>query len=295
MISQHNWNGDCNAHAVGAIARPNNEANLKIGNYWEGYDRSVRSKSATPSTLIGFARLAQTLHQTDGNLHQAIPKLRDVVIRLAKEMEIEPDDGATLTWNRLCDLYQDKRDSLKQLNEWIYALVACSDWNDQSAWEAQVEKLKTYLSSVGGDASKANDFCAWNDAPTSTTSTSGPTKINVFEHNGIEIKVGTIHSVKGETHDATLVLETKWQRDTDIKNALDWLIGREHDAPQPDGRPNSNATHRFERFKRLHVAMTRPRHLLCLAINSAHINDEQKTSLEGIGWQITDLRQSEKS
>jgi len=74
---------------------------------------------------------------------------------------------------------------------------------------------------------------------------------------------------------------------------LDWLIGREHDAPQPDSNPRTNAAHRFERFKRLHVAMTRPRHLLCLALNAAHINDEQRTTLQTIGWQITDLRQQQ--
>lgn len=281
LIGQNCWGGHCNAHAVGAIARPNNEDNLKISNYWDGYDRSVRSKSATPSTLIGFARLAQTLHLTDGNLHQAIPKLRDGVIRLAKEMEIEPEDGATLTWNRLCDLYQDKRDSLKQLNEWIYASVTCNGLNEQSGWEAQVEELKTNLSAVGGDISKANGFCAWNDAPTSTTSASTPAKINVFKHNGIEIKVGTIHSVKGETHDATLVLETKWF-DEDIKMAINWLVSNQDQTP--------SQVRQKERFKRLHVAMTRPRHLLCLAINAAHINDEQKTALDDIGWQITDLR-----
>ena len=282
LISQHKWNGHCHAHAVGAIGKDGDA--LNIGDYWDGYDRSVRSKSASPSTLIGFARLAQTLHRTDGNLHQAIPKIRDGVIRLAKKMEIEPKDVATLTWNRLCDLYQDKRERLKQLNRWIYSLVTCGGWEEQSDWEEQVNELKTYLSTIGGDISKDNGFCAWNDTPTSTITASAPAKINVFEHNGIEIKVGTIHSVKGETHDATLVLETKWY-DGDIKQAIQWLTNTKAQPP--------SQFRQKERFKRLHVAMTRPRHLLCMAINSAHINDEQKTTLKSVGWQITDLREQQ--
>ena len=282
LIAQHEWADSCNAHAIGAIGKKGDA--LNIGDYWDGYDRSVRSKSATPSTLIGFARLAQTLHLTDGHMHQAIPKLRDGIVRLAKAMDIEPNDGATLTWNRLCDLYQDRRDSLRQLNEWIYNLRNLDDWVIQSAWDEKVTSLKNLLSIVGGDANKTNDFCTWQDTPTSKATASSLSIINVFDHSGVKIKVGTIHSVKGETHDATLVLESKWYEE-DIKTAIDWLQGNKPNPP--------TQVRQKEHFKRLHVGMTRPRHLLCLAIKAGCLGDDQMATLQAIGWQIKDLRQNQ--
>ena len=44
---------------------------------------------------------------------------------------------------------------------------------------------------------------------------------NVYrcEKTGIEVQVGTIHSIKGETHTATLYLESYYQQDGRGKNA----------------------------------------------------------------------------
>jgi len=42
--------------------------------------------------------------------------------------------------------------------------------------------------------------------------------------NGLEIEVSTIHGVKGQTHDATLILETKYRSYWDIKESLDFLL-----------------------------------------------------------------------
>ena len=51
-------------------------------------------------------------------------------------------------------------------------------------------------------------------------------------------------------------------------------------------------THRFlERAKKklLYVAMSRPTHLLCLAMNREHVSDEDKTVLEGCGYIVKEL------
>ena len=277
LISQYQWTEKCNAHAAGAISKDADA--LNIGDYWDGYDRSIRSKSATPTSLIGFARLARALHQTDGHLHNAIPKLRDGVVRLAKEMGVEIKDTA-LTWNRLCELYQDKPKTLTKLNLWIYNMATDSDWNSQPKWQSKATRIKLILAIAGGSCLEGVVFCDWQASPLAQASSATSSKINVFEHKGIEIQVGTIHSVKGETHDATLVLETKWY-DLDIEKALDWLIGSKETPPTQQRQK--------ERFKRLHVAMTRPRHLLCLAINVSHICPDIQSSLQNRGWQIQNL------
>lgn len=65
---------------------------------------------------------------------------------------------------------------------------------------------------------------------------------NIYKcSNGLEIEVATIHAVKGETHDATLILETKFNYFYDLKSLLDFFIDDGKDSPMriiPSQYPN---------------------------------------------------------
>ena len=71
---------------------------------------------------------------------------------------------------------------------------------------------------------------------------------------GRRIQFDTIHGVKGETHDATLILETERSRSSDVKSIFTYF-----------GVGNIQSSSNYNR-KCLYVAMSRPRKLLCLAI-----------------------------
>ena len=73
--------------------------------------------------------------------------------------------------------------------------------------------------------------------------------------DNITIQFDTVHGVKGETHDATLYLETEKGGTSDIKKVLPFFIG---------GKPTKTAD--YSR-KCVYVGMSRPRKLLCLAIH----------------------------
>lgn len=99
----------------------------------------------------------------------------------------------------------------------------------------------------------------------------------------ITVELGTIHSVKGETHDATLVLETK-NHQYDIGLLIKFLTG---ELPTED---NSNLGKRKTKFMRqLYVAASRPRYLLCLAIHESRITTELENALNTRGWNIQKL------
>ncbi len=91
--------------------------------------------------------------------------------------------------------------------------------------------------------------------------------LNVYDDvEGVQIKLATIHSVKGETHDATLVCETKYQHWFDIREMAEFLCNPDAARPVADyTQPRSKETNRAAFMKRLFVAMSRPRYLLCLA------------------------------
>lgn len=279
LVSSIDWQEDCDAHAVGAIGKDGNPP--KIGDYWPDYERSIRSKAANPPTLIGFVRLARSLAASEGNFHEAAPKLRDGVVHLAKQCGVVTKDGSTLTWNRLCEGLLEQPELLKRLHLAVFNLITVTDLQDEAVWQSMIDELATIMSGIGGDISETDGFEAWHQVAGAAPNSASARKVNVFVHNGVEVKMGTIHSVKGETHDATLVLETKWY-DQDLQKATNWLIETDKHPPRQ--------IRQIERFKRLHVGMTRPRHLLCLAMNVTNNGDDKLSELAARGWRIHDLR-----
>jgi hypothetical protein len=104
---------------------------------------------------------------------------------------------------------------------------------------------------------------------------------NVYHDGDIEINIGTVHSVKGETHTATLYLETDYQKVSDSIRLLPFLKG---EYPEKE---RSKAFH-IDNLKIAHVAMSRPTHLLAFACRKANIQGHEN-ALKGNGWEICDV------
>lgn len=79
-------------------------------------------------------------------------------------------------------------------------------------------------------------------------------------------EIGTIHSVKGETHTATLYLESYFQEKHDSDRILGVLAG---------DRSQATKAHTAMNMKMAYVGMTRPTDLLCFAIHADRISQGQ--------------------
>jgi DNA helicase-2/ATP-dependent DNA helicase PcrA len=111
--------------------------------------------------------------------------------------------------------------------------------------------------------------------------------LNIFnckEYPEIDIEVNTIHSVKGETHKATLYLETSYRPDKKID-------GHESERIIEFLKGNYNSklvekTYHYQTLKMAYVGMSRPTHLLCLAVHQKRVSSTDLTKLEKNGWII---------
>ena len=116
---------------------------------------------------------------------------------------------------------------------------------------------------------------------------------NVYPYSkdgkNVRIHVGSIHSVKGRTHTATLVLDTYWQDKKsrhNLERLLPWLDGSESGGGKVGSQDQA-------RLKIHYVAMTRPTHLLCLAMKKSTFETEEGDldsdkieALEAHGWRV---------
>lgn len=108
----------------------------------------------------------------------------------------------------------------------------------------------------------------------------GKTSNTFVSDDGIRILVGTVHSVKGETHTATLYLET-FNYEVDSKRLLPFFEGRYPDADARKSRHMQN-------LKIAHVALSRPTHLAAFACAKANVAGHE-AALEENGWVIRNV------
>lgn len=246
-----------------------------ISAYWPKFEKNKQVTNPKPKTLIDAVKANSSLGGCHTQLHyQLLNRAILDLLRIAdiKDTRTEPqryfNPNSMKSWLLENNKYEDYR---KLITNWIL-----SPNPTQMQWEGQAEKLKDLL---GINSQSVSNFLAYNANPDKRQ---GPPdtqqSLNIFTgNNGRKIEVGTIHSVKGETHDATLVLETK-NHDNDIHKLLDYL------AEKNSGKITGKRKIKFAR--QLYVACSRPRHLLCLAIDKEHITDDQKEKLEKSGWSI---------
>lgn len=105
----------------------------------------------------------------------------------------------------------------------------------------------------------------------------------------VRIRLGSIHSVKGETHTATLVLDTFFH-DHHLKELKPWLLGTKSGGYWVNrrGKKVAEGSRILGRLKLHYVAMTRPTHLLCLAMRRDAFDEGELNTLASHGWTIID-------
>lgn len=100
-----------------------------------------------------------------------------------------------------------------------------------------------------------------------------------YNNETIEIQIGTIHSVKGETHGATLYLETYFH-EYDSDRIKDFICGN-YNCDKVKGRIKDN-------LKMAYVGMSRPIHLLCFAVHKDRIGCLTCDKKSMCNWEIND-------
>ncbi|HII93015.1 MAG TPA: UvrD-helicase domain-containing protein [Methanosarcina sp.] len=124
------------------------------------------------------------------------------------------------------------------------------------------------------DIRKLNNFFKNHD----TDRMEQPQESNVYNKEDIRIEVATVHSVKGETHTATLYLET-FHHEYDIETIIGYLR-------KSSGKPNKRQT---KALKVAYVGMTRPTCLLCVAAHKDTISGNERY-LQEAGWEIREVK-----
>lgn len=119
--------------------------------------------------------------------------------------------------------------------------------------------------------------------PQGTTSSTAPTRCQV-SHLGrnLEFGLGTTAGMKGETHSASLVLESYGG----TSRRFDVALGLEYIAGTASKRLDKLSKTQQAQMRNLYVAMSRPAALLCLAANEERVPPGLRMAILSKGWHI---------
>ena len=173
----------------------------------------------------------------------------------------------------------------RRLGAVVLALLG-GDLPDEAAWNAVTRPLLQLLTETIGESAPpdATTFAGW--FPIDIASSAVP-KTGAKLALPVHVDVQTIHSVKGENHDATLVLETQRNKH-DVPMILRYLS-------DPTVRKAALSPTAMMHHRRMFVAMSRPRTLLCMAAAAAHVDGAVRAGLVSQGWIVEDLTAAKDS
>jgi len=259
-----------------------------LGHYAPTYNPAISSKGTSPETFIQYILFGRRAGHVD--VYPIVSKTGAAILRLAQIA------GAELSFARRKSSHRYVLEFLEGKTELHQSYLALVDrlirdggeitpayWNDE--YKPCVSAVAAAIAGKPTTSSECTKFLEWVPS-TAAAATQVPEKTpeNVYryppEAPKVNIRLGSIHSVKGETHTATLVLESYFH-DHHLQELKPWLLGIKTGGTGQKVRMSG-------RLKLHYVAMTRPSHLLCLAMRRDSLDDAEIATLMARGWHIID-------
>lgn len=261
---------------IGAVKKET-LAGLKIGDYWSEFDASVKKQEEYNYWILLDEIIVNLL---EGKLYKAEGIVRKLLCRIFHYAEITNSvsgkEFSVVTIKKFLDSeYKD------QYRQWISELSKVRPIDRKTIdclMRQRINELFKINSFESDDIfKKLPNYFLDGDA---IANQDKKIEKNVFIDSirGYRIEFDTVHGVKGETHDATLYLETEQNGASDLRRILPYYgIGKVGTSNLCD----------YSR-KLVYVGMSRPKKLLCVAMKGETYEKGKKVFADD--WEIIDLR-----
>ena len=266
---------------IGAV-RKENSSGLKIGSYWSEFDGSAKKNREYSYWGLVDEIITSLLEGSLYNAERGIRKLLCRVFHYAKVRDlISGKEFSAVTIKKILD--DEYRDIYRQ---WIFELSILKDI-ERETLDCLIRQKINEIFKAGnfyeGDIFDCLPRYFFYDNTGAKQTEKSERNILIDPIRGRRIEFDTIHGVKGETHDATLYLETDRQGASDLSRILPYY-----------GVGKIGKSKLFDYSRKLaYVAMSRPKKLLCVAMQE---NTYKKSN--GVfdeDWEIIDLMKESKN
>jgi hypothetical protein len=249
--------------------------------------RSGAGQGVRPNGLCGAMRSVAQDHSQERHPHHLLPKLSAAIAEFLDEHGIPHPSGGRFTasnvWRSLA--LTDHGLPLRIRRAVITAAMKGRAAWEEGPWNVFVEELRGHFGiDPAAVPQRATAYCAYEAE--GTAEAVGDVHSQV-EHHGVRMKLGSVHSVKGRTVDALLLVESEvfrsaGSRRMDLETVLPNAFGVTTRDLSANDAERAAATNVF-------VAITRPRQLLSIAVRKSALSNQVLAAANEQGWVVRDL------
>jgi DNA helicase-2/ATP-dependent DNA helicase PcrA len=234
------------------------------------------------SYLMFYDKNKETLEPLRKNILNAFLK----ILRLEN---IKGEDGRPFTKKKMIDFVREKDITLyDQFNLCIYNWsMGIINGEVKNTWIDIREYVPSFFA-IFSQIPLSTSLIFINNDVTNISSDDiiEPENTNYYKEDGIEIEITSVHSVKGQTHCATLYLESYFQKDGTGANAKSYESQRLTEQFLGIPIKISNIGDRVKQSAKMaYVGFSRPTNLLCVAIHKDRF-DKYLQSIDTNVWEI---------
>ena len=262
--------------AIGAVKKETSSG-LKIGSYWTSFDSESKKQNEYNYWTLVDNIIANLI---EGKLYRAERLVRLLLCRIFHYAKVKhPISGKEFSVVTIKKLFDDDYQDIYR--QWIWKLSRLQNIKRETVdclMRKEIDKFLKFMNLYTGDIfSTLPEYFLDKDFENPVERIDK----NIFIEpiRGRRIEFDTIHGVKGETHDATLYLETNRQGSSDLKRILPYY---------GVGQKSTSKLYDYSR-KLAYVGMSRPRKLLCVAMQVETY--EKSKGVFKNDWEIIDLRE----
>lgn len=288
-LSQFFTQKELDSHPVKAVCAIKRVGNAKqrvgrhIRDYFPSYDDSVDKPTSSRKSVRELLRVAADPLVVRTERRSAAA--RDAVLLMLAEFGVTSIKTAK-TWRELTGLLLTEVESLTRMRHVVLRCVLGGyDVSTENDAEISIRRILSEIGDLVVDGAKSGVV-----PDTWLADARGGGQVQGVAANCLRVCAGTtevlihlatIASVKGETHLATLVLESCHDRKYDLKSVLPYLCGEASAAAVTDEGTKNQLMNVF-------VAVSRPRRMLALAMHVDRASVESQKKLEARGWKVLD-------
>lgn len=267
------WNTDWkeNEESRGDIAK------MRLEDYHKGFKREKHKPKEDYDTLKSYL----LYYEQKKTLEPLRKSILNAILKILLLENINTTDDRPYTKKKLLDFIHEK--DLQKYDEFSLNLYTWSigiiQEKTEDVWNGIKVYVPTLLAMFDKTISASTNFINNDIVEIPAENTEIHTPTNHYKEDGLEIEITSVHAVKGQTHCATLYLESCYQGKHESERLSNQFLGNSF---------NDTKVHHKSSAKMAYVGFSRPTDLLCIAIHKERF-DSLLSTINRDQWEVVEV------
>lgn len=259
---------------------------IRLEDYHKGFKREKSSPNQDYDNLKSYL----LYYEKKQTLAPIRKNILNTFLKILRLEGVNATDGRPYTRRKLIDCIRTKHiANYENLNlnlyNWSIGLIR---GETDSVWSNIKAYVPTLLGFFDKAISASDDFINQDESEPVGNDVETPKLTNYYRDDDLEIEITSVHAVKGQTHCATLYLESYFQQDGRGANAKSYESQRLKDQFLGTQIRSTVGKRVKQSTKMAYVGFSRPTDLLCVAIHQDRF-DMLRDAISADNWEVREV------